>query len=82
MVNISMSERLAGLNTFCHKTIYLLSPLFPCAPMQTHVDSLKPIFHQNAKYLASGTFASPNAKNSTSASPTQGYQHVGIFCVR
>ena len=29
----------------------------------------KPIFHQNAKYLASGTFASPNAKNSTSASP-------------
>ena len=30
---------------------------------------LKPIFHQNAKYLASGTFASPNAKNSTSASP-------------
>ena len=31
--------------------------------------SLKPIFHQNAKYLASGTFASPNAKDSTSASP-------------
>ena len=30
---------------------------------------LKPIFHQNAKYLASGTFASPNAKGSTSASP-------------
>ena len=27
---------------------------------------LKPIFHQNAKYLASGTFASPNAKDSTS----------------
>ena len=32
-------------------------------------ESLKPIFHQNAKYLASGTFASPNAKYSTSASP-------------
>ena len=30
---------------------------------------LKPIFHQNAKYLASGTFTSPNAKDSTSASP-------------
>ena len=30
---------------------------------------LKPIFHQNAKYLGSGTFASPNAKDSTSASP-------------
>ena len=29
----------------------------------------KPIFHQNAKYLALGTFASPNAKDSTSASP-------------
>ena len=29
----------------------------------------KPIFHQNAKYLASGTFASPNAKDSTFASP-------------
>ena len=28
---------------------------------------LKPIFHQNAKYL--GTFASPNAKDSTFASP-------------
>ena len=31
--------------------------------------SLKPLFHQNAKYLALGTFASPNAKDSTSASP-------------
>ena len=31
--------------------------------------NVKPIFHQNAKYLASGTFASPNARNSTSASP-------------
>ena len=30
---------------------------------------LKPIFHQNAKYLASGTFASPNAKDSIFASP-------------
>ena len=30
---------------------------------------LKPIFHQNAKYLASDTFASPYARNSTSASP-------------
>ena len=30
---------------------------------------IKPIIHQNAKYLASGTFASPNAKDSTSASP-------------
>ena len=30
---------------------------------------LKPIFHQNAKYLALGTFASPNARNSISASP-------------
>ena len=29
--------------------------------------SLKPIFHQNAKYLASGTFASGNAKSSTFA---------------
>ena len=35
----------------------------------TEVYSLKPIFHQNAKYLASGTFASPNAKDSTFASP-------------
>ena len=33
------------------------------------IRTLKPIFHQNAKYLASGTFASPNARNSTSASP-------------
>ena len=31
--------------------------------------TLKPIFHQNTKYLASGTFASPNTRNSTSASP-------------
>ena len=30
---------------------------------------LEPIFHQNAKYLASGTFASPNAKDGTFASP-------------
>ena len=28
---------------------------------------VKPIFHQNAKYLASGTFASGNAKSSTFA---------------
>ena len=37
-----------------------------------HIDyilTVKPIFHQNAKYLASGTFASPNAKDSTFASP-------------
>ena len=33
------------------------------------VKILKPIFHQNAKYLASGTFASPNAKDSIFASP-------------
>ena len=33
------------------------------------LNTLKPIFHQNAKYLASGTFASPNAKDSTFASP-------------
>ena len=32
-------------------------------------ERVKPIFHQNAKYLASGTFASPNPRNSTSASP-------------
>ena len=31
------------------------------------VISIKPIFHQNAKYLASGTFASGNAKSSTFA---------------
>ena len=30
---------------------------------------LKPIFHQNAKYLAWGTFASPNAKDRTFALP-------------
>ena len=29
----------------------------------------KPIFHQNAKLLALGTFASPNAKDSTFALP-------------
>ena len=34
-----------------------------------NIACLKPIFHQNAKYLASGNFASPNAKDSTSASP-------------
>ena len=31
--------------------------------------TLKAIFHQNAKYLASGTFASPYAKDSIFASP-------------
>ena len=30
---------------------------------------LKPIFHQNAKLLALGTFASPNARKRTFASP-------------
>ena len=30
---------------------------------------LKPIFHQNAKLLALGTFASANAKDSTFALP-------------
>ena len=33
-------------------------------------NTLKPIFHQNAKFLASGTFASPNAKDSIFASPS------------
>ena len=41
---------------------YVLEPYITC-------QSFKPIFHQNATYLALGTFASPNAKNSTSASP-------------
>ena len=41
---------------------------------------LKPIFHQNAKYLASGTFASPNAKDSIFASPNA--KNTNIFCVR
>ena len=31
--------------------------------------TVQPIFHQNAKYLASGTFASGNAKSSTFALP-------------
>ena len=35
----------------------------------TTSETIKPIFHQNAKSLASGTFASPNAKDSTFASP-------------
>ena len=39
----------------------------PCCDYRN--TTVKPIFHQNAKYVASGTFASPNAKNSTSASP-------------
>ena len=33
------------------------------------IDNVKPIFHQNAKYLASGTFASPDAKDRSFASP-------------
>ena len=40
-----------------------------CFIIRRGLKRIKPIFHQNAKYLASGTFASPNAKNSTSASP-------------
>ena len=32
-------------------------------------NNLKPIFHQNAKLLALGTFASPNAKYTTFALP-------------
>ena len=32
-------------------------------------NKVKPIFHQNAKYLASGTFASPDAKDRSFASP-------------
>ena len=34
----------------------------PCEPVR-----VKPIFHQNAKYLVSDTFASGNAKSSTFA---------------
>ena len=33
----------------------------------SYVLQLKPIFHQNATYLASGTFASGNAKSNTFA---------------
>ena len=32
-------------------------------------NTIKPIFHQNAKLLALGTFASPNAKDRTFALP-------------
>ena len=38
---------------------------FPCCMFLL----LKPIFHQNAKYLALGTFASANAKDITFALP-------------
>ena len=40
-----------------------------CLKIKQISGTFKPIFHQNAKYLALGTFASPNAKDSTSASP-------------
>ena len=49
-----------------------MSKLFNKRPILLFLDVLspiylKPIFHQNAKYLASGTFASGNAKSSTFA---------------
>ena len=43
--------------------IYMIQGFF--SDIQTH----KPIFHQNAKLLALGTFESPNAKNRTFALP-------------
>ena len=37
--------------------------------LQSDFNNVKPIFHQNAKLLALGTFASPNARKRTFASP-------------
>ena len=37
--------------------------------LEVFTKKLKPIFHQNAKLLALGTFASANAKDSTFALP-------------
>ena len=42
-------------------------------------ETIKPIFHQNAKYLASGTFASPNAKDSIFASPNARNTNMLVF---
>ena len=36
---------------------------------KNNMQTVKPIFHCDAKLLALGTFASPNAKDSTFASP-------------
>ena len=44
-------------------------PVFVILLWAILMSPLKPIFHQNAKYLASGAFASHNAKDSTFASP-------------
>ena len=71
-IRISIRIRLCSLCIYCCLVLY--EPYVPCYLTTLllgalfHV-SLKPIFHQNAKYLVSGTFASPNAKDSTFASP-------------
>ena len=54
-VGAEKGRGLGHSHCYCHTVIYIIS--------------FKPIFQQNTKYLASGTFASPDAKNSTSASP-------------
>ena len=41
--------------------------------------NLKPIFHQNAKSFALGTFASPNAKDSTFALPNARNTNMLVF---
>ena len=48
-------------------------------PFQYYWPSLKPIFHQNAKLLALGTFASANAKDSTFALPNAKNTNMLVF---
>ena len=66
------------VRSFEHILNYSVESLLHTKAFQT----VKPIFHQNKKYLASGTFASPNRKIVLLCHITQGYQQVGIFCVR
>ena len=54
------------------KSSKVLAPLLQVGPVQLTVrrsETLEPIFHQNPKSFALGTFASPNAKDSTFALP-------------
>ena len=53
-----------------HTTITGISVYIQLQQLSTEIQvNIKPIFHQNAKLLALGTFASANAKDSTFALP-------------
>ena len=68
---VKMKQKFTSLTKIHMSPLYRGTKLWDILPtiLQKEKKTIWPIFHCDAKLLALGTFASPNAKDSTFASP-------------